>query len=311
MNKRDRFERLLATQGRWDSVPAAFFMHFGPEYKAGSSAIRRHLDYFRATDMDFVKVQYEKTFEKVPTITDPRDWKDMPSPGLDFYEEPLRVLEGIIAEARPEAYIIQTLYSPFMSAGHATSDAVIQAHLDEDPDRVKPGLERIAESMLAFVRECIRLGVDGFYMSTQGGEAGRFQAADTFQRHIQPWDLLLMEEAARNCPFTILHVCDYHRPYDSFEAFHGYPGTVINLPHRMADGSPTSLASIYAGFGRPVMGGLDKRGAIAHGDPAALAREVRDVLDRRPPRFILGADCTVPGTIPWEHVRSAIDLAHS
>ena len=311
MTKRDMLEQLLTARGRWDYVPAAFFMHFGVGYKEGLPAVRRHLDYFRATDMDFVKVQYEQTFEPVASIRTPKDWKDMPSPGLDFYEEQFALLKGIIAEAKPEALIIQTLYSPYMSAGHATSDSTVQAHLTEDPESVRPGFEKIAESLLRFVQECIRIGVDGFYMSTQGGESGRFEAPGIFEHYIAPWDLLVMEEASRCCPFNILHVCDYHRAYDSFEAFHDYPGSVVNLPHRTADGKLTNLAASCSVFDRPMMGGLDKRGALASGDLASIGREVRAVLADRPPRFILGADCTVSGSIPWEHVRSAVDLAHN
>jgi hypothetical protein len=31
---------------------------------------------------------------------------------------------------------------------------------------------------------------------------------------------------------------------------------------------------------------------------------------RAPDRFILAADCTVPGDTPWENLRAAIEEAH-
>lgn len=303
-------ERLLGTSGRWEMVPAAFFMHFGPDHSSGRAGITKHMDYFRATGMDFLKIQYEKTFPLMPDIVRPEDWKRMPVYGLDFYEEPLRLLEGLVAEAKHEALVIQTLYSPYMSAGHSTSDQIVQAHLNEDPEAVRIGLESIAESMLLFVKECVRLGADGFYMSTQGAESERYAKPGVFETFVKPYDLVLMEEAARTCPLTILHVCDYHRPYSSLDVFKDYPGSVVNFPCRMADGSPTSPAAIYAKFDRPVMGGLDKKGPLSGGDPEAIRRDVTAALESRPPRFILGADCTVSGTIPWEHVKLAIDLAH-
>jgi uroporphyrinogen decarboxylase len=311
MTKRTEFERLLGESGRWDRVPAAFFTHFGPAYNAGPAAVARHIEFFRATGMDFLKVQYERTFPPIPEIKRPSDWNRMPVYGLEFYEEPLRLLEGLVNEVGQEALVVQTLYSPFMSAGHTTSDALLRAHLDEDPEAVGVGLERIVQSLLLFVKECVKIGVDGFYMSTQGAEAGGLRRPGIFDRYVKPTDLLLMEEASAACRLSILHVCDYHRPYDSFAGFKDYPGTIVNLPYRRADGSRTTLAGTYSDFGRPVLGGLDKKGIIAGGDPKALEAEVCSVLEDRPARFILGADCTVSGTIPWEQVKLAVDLAHN
>ncbi|MFL6451512.1 MAG: hypothetical protein ACJ746_28115 [Bryobacteraceae bacterium] len=39
---------------------------------------------------------------------------------------------------------------------------------------MKKGFEILTESQLLFVRACIKEGVDGFYASTQGGEAQRY-----------------------------------------------------------------------------------------------------------------------------------------
>jgi len=58
--------------------------------------------------------------------------------------------------------------------------------------------------------------VDGFYASTQGGEAGRCQDSRIFKNYIKPYHLVLMNEMNRSCLFNILHVCDYHGPYDDF-----------------------------------------------------------------------------------------------
>jgi len=53
------------------------------------------------------------------------------------------------------------------------------------------------------------LGVDGFYASTQGGEAGTFRDPRLFGRYVTPYDLRLMKEIDETCRFNILHVCDY------------------------------------------------------------------------------------------------------
>jgi uroporphyrinogen decarboxylase len=314
MNKRELLLRLLETDATLPRVPAAFFMHFGPDYHAGQAAIDRHLAYYHQTDMDFVKVQYEKVFPVIPEIERPSDWRHMPVYGEGFYQEPLAVIEGLVRAAKDEALVLVTLYSPFMCAGHTTSDAMITAHLKENPEQVKVGLDAITESLLIFVRACIRLGVDGFYASTQGGEAHRFAPATPkspgiFETTIKPYDLALMQEIDRACPFNILHVCDYHGGYDTLAPLCDYPGDVVSYPQHVG-GQLLTPRMAAAQFGRPVMGGLDRHGAIASGDPIAIQAAVREVLAQAPQHFILGADCTVPGDTAWDDLRMAIDIAH-
>jgi uroporphyrinogen decarboxylase len=309
MNKRDVILSLLDEHAQLPYVPAAFFLHFSPEFRQGQAAVDKHLEYFRYTGMDFVKIQYEKPLPPVPSIRTPSDWARMPRYGRDFFEGQLKVVEGLVKAAKRETVVIVTLYSPYMGAVHTASDALLTEHLRQDPDRVRAGLEIITESMLLFARECIRLGVDGFYASTQGGEAGRFDDPGTFQRCIKPYDLAVMDEINRACEFNILHVCDYVRDYDDFSPFLDYPGDVVNCPLKLGGKaiSPQEAARL---FNRPYMGGLERKGVLATGTPEQVRRAAQDVLRGAPDRFILGADCTVPSGTKWENLKTAIDTAH-
>jgi uroporphyrinogen decarboxylase len=234
----------------------------------------------------------------------------MPSYPLDFYEPVLSAVRGLVKAAKPEALVLMTLYSPFMCAGHTTSLPMLTAHLEENPDAVRKGLEAITASLMRFVKECVRLGVDGFYASTQGGEAGRFRDAGVFIRHVKPFDLVLMDEMKRTCLFNILHVCDYNAPYSTLTPFTDYPGHVVNCNPRLTGGA-LPWAEIARMFGRPCMGGLDRHGIMAKAGPAEVAREAVRVLEGASRPFMLGADCTLPGDIKWENIRAAIDAAHA
>jgi uroporphyrinogen decarboxylase len=309
MNKRELMVSLL-DEGAPPYVPAAFFLHFGPDYREGQAAVDRHLAYFRHTGMDVVKIQYEHTFPVIPGIQRPEDWDRMPSYGEDFYAAPLRVVEDLVKAAKDEALVLMTLYSPFMCAGHTTSDATITEHLKQDPERVRPGLAAITESLLTFVRACVRLGVDGFYASTQGGEAHRFASGAIFESFIEPYDRVVLEEIDRTCAFNILHVCDYHGGYDDLSPFRDYPGDVVNCSLHVGDRVLTPREA-GAFFDRPFMGGMDRHGAIASGDRDAIVRRVESVVASAPERFILGADCTVPGDTDWDDLRLAIATAHA
>jgi uroporphyrinogen decarboxylase len=309
MNKRDAVLRVIDSSKPTNFIPAAFFLHFDPAYHRGQAAVERHLAYFRYTGMDFVKIQYEHGFPHNPAIQRPADWAKMPFYDLDFFTEPLAVVEGLVKAAKPEALVILTLYSPFMFAGHVAGEAVVTAHIKENPAAVQRGMEIITDSLMGFVKECIRLGLDGFYMSTQGGEKGRLDDIDLFNQVVRPYDLALMDEIQRNCIFNILHVCDYRLPYSNLTPFVDYPGHVVNTNLELAEGR-TTAAEVSHLFDRPFMGGLDRLGIIARGSHQDIRAVVEDVLRDAPARFILGADCTVPSDTPWDNLKLAISLAH-
>jgi len=308
LNLRDRVLHSLTAAPVDGYRPAAFFLHFGSAYQRGQAAVDRHLEFFRTTGMDFVKIQYELAFPHLPEIKQPRDWAKMPLYTEDYYQPHLEIVEGLVRAAGREALVIQTLYSPFMCAGHTTSDAVITSHLLQDPESVRRGLEIITESLLIFVRACKRLGVDGFYASTQGAEAHRFADPSTFEHYIKPYDLTVLQET-KACPLTILHICDYCGPYADLTPFIDYPGQVINASLALTTKTLTPR-DISAMFERPFMGGMDRHGVIARGDHYAIRNAVRSILADAPDGFVLGADCTVPGETPWDHLRTAIELAH-
>lgn len=309
INKRDAMLSLLNTNDKQTYIPAAFFIHFDKSCHQGQAAIDKHFEYFRYTGMDFVKIQYERTFPPRPEIKKPEDWKRIPLYKLDFYEPQLGVVKGLVKAAKKEALVLITLYSPFMCAGHTTSDQLITEHIKENPEAVKKGMEIVTESVMLFAKECIKLGVDGFYASTQGGESGRFGDTRLFNECIKPYDLEVMKEINRSCIFNILHICDYNGPYDDLTPFLDYPGHVVNCNQKLKSKEMT-LKEISKMFKRPYMGGMDRKGIIASGSKEAIKREVENVLSEAPEKFILGADCTLPGDIDWDTLRTVISMAH-
>jgi uroporphyrinogen decarboxylase len=310
MNKRDAVLSLLDKDHTSDYIPAAFFLHFDPAFHFGQGAVEKHLEFFQYTGMDFLKIQYELVFPHIPEIQRPDDWQKMPFYDLDFYEKQLKVVEGLVEGTKKDALVLLTLYSPFMCAEHTTSNQILTNNIKENPAKVKHGMEVITDSLMLFVKECIRLGVDGFYHSTQGGEHGRFDDPALFNQCIRPYDLALMEEINRLCIFNILHVCDYRLPYSDLTPFLDYPGHVVNTNLELVD-AKISPQDVEKMFGRPVMGGLDRLDVIAHGTEAEVKDAVVQVLRGAPKRFILGADCTVPSDTNWDNLRTAVSLAHT
>jgi len=308
-NKREAVLKMLDPTVKQDYVPAGFFIHFDKNSRIGEAAINKHLEFFNKTDMDIVKIQYESSFPVLSEIKEPADWKKMPLYGKEFYAEQLEVVKGLVEKMRDDAIVIVTLYSPFMCAGHTTSDDIITEHLKQDPESVKVGMEIITESLTYFARECLKLGVDGFYLCTQGAESHRFEDPKIFEKYIKHYDLALFNEIHDYCNFNILHICDHHGDYDNLETFKDYPGHVVNCSQKIGkEIVPTE--KLYETFNRPYMGGLNKRGIIVDGTKDQIEAKVKETLANAPKKFMLGASCTLPGNIDWSNIRTSINMAH-
>ena len=315
MNNRERIMRLLDSGNDPGYVPAGFFIHFDESHHRGRPAVDKHLEFYRYTGMDFVKIQFETVFPARPDIEQPGDWARLPLYGPEFYQDQLGIVGGLVEEAGSEALVIVTLYSPFMCAGQALRRSstggrdLLTEHIEESPESVKRGMEVMTESLMLFVRECVGLGVDGFYTSTQGRERFRFEDVTLFDECIKPFDLALMEEVNRSCSFNILHICDYHGGYDDLTPFLDYPGQVVNCSLELGT-ERLGGEDVSRMFDRPFMGGLDRHGVIASGSEDQIREAVEEVLREAPDRFILGADCTLPSDVDWDRIRTAIATAH-
>ena len=258
--------------------------------------------------MDILKVQFEQILSSTVSITEPEDWANIPPCPADFFEPTLHVVRELVRAVKSEAPVIVTLYSPFMWFRYLAEADVINSNFKEDPEAMKKGLDIFTDYIQTFVRACKQAGVDGFYASTQGGEAFRFKDTDIFQKYIKPSDLAVWEEI-KDAPLSILHVCDYHGSYDDLTPFLDYPGQIISCGLNVG-GQSLSPKQMSELFKRPFMGGIERLGTIADGTPDIIRRLVTDLLADAPDRFILGADCTVPGETPWENLKTAIDAAH-
>jgi uroporphyrinogen decarboxylase len=310
MNKRDL---MLSFTDRPNSIPytpAAFFLHFDNQYHRGQSAIDKHLEFFHYTGMDFVKIQYELSFPSQPEIKAPSDWVKLRLPPADFYQDQWDIVAGLVKAAGREALVLMTLYSPFMCAGQIVDRDLVLAHIYEDPDAFKKGIERITQSLRVFVQGCIQRGIDGFYHSTQGGETFRLGNSPLFDTYVKSYDLSLMQEINQATRFNILHICDYHGGYSDLTPFLDYPGDVINSSLELGD-ARISAKSVSKMFERPFMGGMDRKGILTSGNKEAIVTAVQSVIANAPAEFILAADCTVPGDTDWYNLKTAIDTAHN
>lgn len=310
-SKRERVLQVLDQSRPNEYVPAAFFLHF--ENKLGRKAVQDHKDFYRATDMDFVKVFYEIVVPHIE-INSGKDWEKVPVYGEDFFEPQVAVIEDLAREFGKEAFILPTVYSP-LALAHQTlgRDKDLKKLAEENPVAFGKAIKSLSLSIENYLRAARKRGADGFYVSSQGGD-GNSLSPKVWKEQVRQWDKHVSEVANEIGEINILHICDYGTPFKNAEAlyaFADYPASIINVPLNFSDGSTLNLKEAQQRFGRPIFGGLERLGVIATGTVEEAKKAVDKVLENAPQNFILGADCTVPGDTDWDKLRAVIDYTHN
>ncbi len=310
-NRRERILQVLDQSRPNDYVPAGFFLHF--ENKLGRKAVEDHKAFYKATNMDFVKVFYEIAVPKID-IQSGKDWEKVPVYSEEFFAPQVAVIEDLAREFGKEAFILPTVYSP-LALAHQTlgRGKDFKKLIEEDPKAFGKAIKNLSLSIENYLRSARKHGADGFYVSSQGGD-GNTISPKIWKEQIRPWDKHVSEVANEIGLINILHICDYGTPYKNAEALYeyaDYPASIINVPLKFSDGSTLNLKEAQKRFGRPIFGGLERLGVISKGTLEEAKAEVDKVLKDAAPNFILGADCTVPGDTDWEKLRAIIDYAHT
>ena len=310
-NRRERILQVLDQSRPNEYVPAGFFLHF--ENKLGRKAVEDHKAFYKATNMDFVKVFYEIAVPKID-IQSGKDWEKVPVYSEEFFAPQVAVIEDLAREFGKEAFILPTVYSP-LALAHQTlgRGKDFKKLIEEDPKAFGQAIKNLSLSIENYLRSARKHGADGFYVSSQGGD-GNTIPTKIWKEQIRPWDKHVSEVANEIGLINILHICDYGTPYKNAEALYeyaDYPASIINVPLKFSDGSTLNLKEAQKRFGRPIFGGLERLGVISKGTLEEDKAEVDKVLKDAAPNFILGADCTVPGDTDWEKLRAVIDYAHT
>ena len=310
-NRRERILQVLDQSRPNEYVPAGFFLHF--ENKLGRKAVEDHKAFYKATNMDFVKVFYEIAVPKID-IQSGKDWEKVPVYSEEFFAPQVAVIEDLAREFGKEAFILPTVYSP-LALAHQTlgRGKDFKKLIEEDPKAFGKAIKNLSLSIENYLRSARKHGADGFYVSSQGGD-GNTISPKIWKEQIREWDKHVSEVANEIGLINILHICDYGTPYKNAEALYeyaDYPASIINVPLKFSDGSTLNLKEAQKRFGRPIFGGLERLGVISKGTLEEAKAEVDKVLKDAAPNFILGADCTVPGDTDWEKLRAVIDYAHT
>lgn len=156
--------------------------------------------------------------------------------------------------------------------------------------------------------DIIRTGAEGIYYAALGEGRDGF-ADEEHARCIAPLDRMVIDAAYEGgAKFVILHMC---KPKVSLRRFTKYHGDIFNWGIRESGMSLREGRELFPGKVMP--GGLDNHcGSLVEGDMAQPERDVTDIIcEAGTEKLILGSDCTLPGSIPFEHIAAVAGICEN
>jgi uroporphyrinogen decarboxylase len=262
LTHKERVDRALVGKDL-DRPPFSFWHH----YKRPTAQLEAqdHLDFHQTYNTDIVKVMNDFDYPKA-TSGKWYDLKPLESP----YPDQLRTLELIRNGLNGDAYFIDTLYGPYMTAmllfgaqpeyaskaksSDITSDDVISglhAFQNEHPQAWENAIEAITQSTINHINRAKQIGPSGALVSIFNATS-KFGSVAEYERYSRPYDKRVLDALA-DTKLTFLHLHFLDRPYlDQFKDFHA---PVINYS---AKTSGISIADVRREYSQVIAGGVDE-----------------------------------------------------
>jgi uroporphyrinogen decarboxylase len=261
LSHKERVDRALRGEDL-DRPPFTFYHH----YKRPTAQLeaRDHLEFHRTYDTDIVKVMNDFDYPQSTT----GKWYEL-KPLESPFPEQLATLKLVRDGLNGDAYFIDTIYGPYMTAmilfqsqpqfaSLGKSEEVqdeqvksLHAFQQQNPDAWHGALEAITQSTINHIRHAKDIGASGALVSIFNAES-KFGSVADYERYTRPYDKRVLDVLA-DTKVSVLHLHYLERPYlDQFKDFHA---PVIQYSVKTS-GIP--ISEVRKKYSQPIAGGVDE-----------------------------------------------------
>jgi uroporphyrinogen decarboxylase len=306
LTHKERVDRALLGQDV-DRPPYTFYHHYARP--TAQLEAQDHLDFHSTFKTDIVKVMNDFNYPKSSTSRW-HDLKPLHSPYPNQLETLRRVRDGL----KGDAYFVDTLYGPYMTAmilyqsqlqfaNLPKTDEVQDQQLKslhdfqrQNPDAWHSALDAITQSTINHIRQSKEIGASGALVSIFNAES-KFGSVDDYKKYTRPYDKRVFDALA-DTKLTVLHLHYLERPY--LDEFKDFNAPVLQYSVKTS-GIPVS--EIRQKYSQPIFGGVDEI------DYRKLTtEEIRsqwnDARSQAGAKYIAAPGCSIPDdTTPDELAR--------
>ena len=315
MNKRERVTAAL--EGReTDRVPVGFWYHFPEEKQQGQACIDAHLEFYKNTNQDFIKIMCDGYFgypnETLMNMKSVSDLYDMKPLGKEhpFIREQVQRAKAIVDAVGDECCVFYNVFCPLSYFRLQIDWDKMMECVKADKEAVKYACTVIAEDATELTKALIEeAGCDGIYYCVQNAELFRF-TAEEYRDIVEPYDLKVLDFANSISKYNILHCCGWNGDKNRGEVWKNYKAAAVNWAVSVEDMTLPAGKSFFNT--NCVLGGFDNRkeGILYSGSTEEIKRETKRLIEQNGKvGFIIGADCTLSNDIDLERIKCVIDTA--
>jgi uroporphyrinogen decarboxylase len=290
LNKIERVTNALKGE-EVDRPPFSFWYHFGLQHMPASKHAEAEIDFYRAYDLDFLKVMSDYPYplpRNLEAIETEDDWKRIAPIGPDdkCWNEQLAALSMINDAIGEEALFIETIFSPWTTARRLSRPGSMSSARERHPEVLLGAMEALATSLADYSKEVLKRGAAGIFLSL-GAASDDVMTAKEYETWGRPFDLKILE-AVREAPFNVLHI---HGKRIHFDSVVNYPASALNWSHFA---TAPSLKEGKTRSGKTVLGGIDEADA-SHVSPLEIRDQVDNTIREVGTRgLIVTPGCSVP-----------------
>lgn len=305
MSKRSNMERFLDDKNSRERI-VSFWHHFSEDCWFSEKAVEAHLNFYRETGIDFLKIMEEVRYEF--NFSDVSGWRGFKLPNEKSKERnaQLDLIKKISDAIGDECMIFTTIFDPLRSVGIVKGYDFIETHIKEDEKAVSDAFLDMAESIIRYAVDCLAAGADGIFFSSKGAEKGRF-SEETFMNIVHTPDKYITDLLYQTGKRNILHICGYNTELKYYSDFNT---DIVNWDchngHTLSEGAELFKDKI-------ILGGMKNRGGVlTNGTVEEIEEEVKSVVTgfTSSNRLILGADCTLDEDVDYSRVKAAVCAYH-
>lgn len=289
-----------------DRPPFTFYHHYKrptPQLEA-----QDHLEFHRTYETDIVKVMNDFDYPASKS----GKWFEL-DPVDSPYPDQLKTLELVRDGLNGDAYFIDTLYGPYMTAmllyqaqpqfkNRGNSDEVrdeairsLHEFQRAHPDAWHRAMDAITQSTLSHIRHATKIGASGTLVSIFNAES-KFGSVDDYAQYTRPYDKRVMDALA-DSRLTVLHLHFLERPWlDQFTDFHA---PVIQYSVKTS-GIP--IADVRKLYSQTILGGVDEID-FEKLTVDQMRQQWTEARQQAGSKFIAAPGCSVPDASTSDELR--------
>lgn len=315
MNKRERV--VAAFQGKEvDHVPVSMWKHVPPKYWADDDQfIKCQIDFVKETDVDFLKLSGDKFFGwPAPILNGITSAKDLYriqplGPDHPYIRGPIERTKKLIKALDGACPAIYLIFAPLSYLRLQIGYPMMMKLIREDPEAMKYACDIIAGDVKHLVKGIIEeAGADGIFYSVQNAEENRF-TYEEYRDWVAPSDKEVLDYANTLSDMNAIHMCAWEEIPNRLSVWADYKAPVISWS-RYIDIMDIQEAKKH--FGCTVWGGFDNRpGSFLYtATKEEIEKAVAELIEQGGKTgYILGADCSIDGSLSEERIRWVVDAA--